>query len=163
MSGIILPPTVLFNQERERLVERRGELNWFNRQLRQIDPRLELVKATEHPQSTDLTPGYWHVVRHNEPPAPDTYIAIKGDHGEFIEPSTGWLERFRADDAWSNGGWAELTKRWAKREQARERDKQRVREERVEEIADRIKAQNPGVSFSDTPWTYRAGARKDAA
>lgn len=164
MSSLILPASYAFNQEREAMVhaaaERRGALEWFDRQLRDIDPLLCLVKAKDHAQAPGMRPGFWHVCRRNPAPAIDSYIPITTPDGEFCEPSTWWLEEFRRDDAWNNGGWEAMAKRWADRDAARQRDKERQREGRIDELAGRIKAKSsPGVSFSDGKWTYKAGAR----
>lgn len=164
MSSLILPASYQFNQEREAMVqaaaERKGALMWFDRQLKDIDPLLDLVKATGNAQAPGMRPGFWHVRRRNPAPAIDTYIPITTPDGEFCEPSTWWLEDFRRDDAWNNGGWAEMQRRWDRRALSQQREKDRHREDRIEELAGRIKAKtNPAVSFSDNKWTYRAGAR----
>jgi hypothetical protein len=88
--SLILPPTVAFDLERERMVERHAALSWFDRQLKDIDPRLELVRAREHAHAPGMEPGFWHVKRTNEQTL-DSYVPIKGPDGEFVEPNSGWL------------------------------------------------------------------------
>lgn len=161
MSRIVLPESVLFNLEREQMVERHNALRWFDRQLKDIDPRLELVKASESASAPGMAPGFWHVCRRNEQTI-DTYIPITTPNGEFCEPSSGWLDAFRGDDAWNNGGWDAVVKRWHAKDTARARDKENRRVARVEELAGRMKAiDSPGVSMTQAgPWRYRAGARR---
>jgi hypothetical protein len=162
MSSLILPPTALYNLEREAMAERHGALRWFDQQLKQIDPALDLVRAAPHASAPGMVPDFWHVRRRNGPGVIDSYIAITGDDGGFVEPASWWLERFRADDAWTNGGWDAMKKRWDAREASRARDKENRRVARVEEIAGRIKAiDSPGVSMTDAgAWRYRARARR---
>lgn len=161
MPDLILPPSVAFDLERERMVERHARLAWFDRQLKEIDTLLELVKASEHAAAPGMEPGYWHVHRRNEQTI-DSYVPIKGPVGEFVEPSSGWLDRFRADDAWSNGGWDELKRRWDAREAARAKDKRQRRDDKIVEFAERLKAHSdPSIRFGGT-WTAKAGARRPA-
>lgn len=166
MSSLILPASYEYNREREAMAERHGALAWFDRQLKDIDPLLDLVKATDNASAPGMRPGFWHVRRRNPAPAIDSYIAVTDPEGEFCEPSSGWLEQFRRDDAWNNGGWDAMAKRWADREAAREKDKERARVARVEEIAGRMKAiDSPGVSMANAGrgWTYKANAPRSKA
>lgn len=160
MSQVVLPDHVRHNLERELMAERHGAWFWFDRALKDIDPRLSLIKAKPNAMAPGMKPNYWHVKRHNDAPAPDTYITIEGVLGEFIEPSSGWLDRFRADDAWNNGGWDAMEKKWAQRAAARVRDRALKSEERVDEFNTRVKAiDNPGVSMAPG-WTYRKAGQR---
>ncbi len=162
MTRVILPVSAQYNLAREQLAERHGALRWFDRQLKDVDPALELVRAKEVVTEPGMTPGFWHVKRNNGPGVIDSYVPITNPDGSFAEPSSGWLERFRADDAWTNGGWDAMVKRWDRRQRDLDAQKERERQDRVQEIAERVKAiGNPGVSMTDAkPWSYRAGARR---
>lgn len=138
MAQIILPTHVLANMERERQVDLRIEAaQEFNRLLKEIDPRLGLVRAHERADAPGLIPGYWHVRRRNAPPAADTYMPITGPHGEFMEPHTGVLEELRYADL-HNGGLERIIEAQARARDARTREEDRQREDRVGQMADVI-------------------------
>lgn len=128
-----------------RQLELRNELRDWNRQLKEIDSRLELVKAREDTTFPGLKPGYYHVVRHNEGAAP-SFIVHEGPNGEFREPDSGLFERLRRGDMWNDRAMRDASERDRKLQAAAERQRAREREERVEELMDRAKAAwNPGV------------------
>lgn len=150
-----------YNEQRARLTARHQQLRWFDAQLKEIDPYLELVKASENVVDRDLIPGYWHIRRLN-PMGLDTYLPITGPAGEFMEPHSGVLEQLRGGDLQRPGAWERLL---AKHDEEERQRQKRIADQRAdfkEEFALRYKAKaNPGVSFSTAkPWTYRAGARK---
>lgn len=148
MSALVLPPIVQYNEERARLTERHDALRWFDAQLRELDPNLSLVKASESAVDRDLTPGYWHIRRSN-PIGLDTYMRVTGPNGEFMEPHSGVLDRLRQADLQRSGGWEELLAKVEREENESRRRQDAVRAEIREEFLERYKAKaNPSVSFS---------------
>lgn len=167
MSRLILPPSareqlmipdeVLVRHQLEAqlerisaLRERHGWLRYFNDQLRQLDPFLELVKAAENATEPGLRPGFWHVKRNNPADIP-TYYPIEDANGNFIDPHMGVLDELRKMDT-SRAGW--LDEMLAKRRREYESRKRREKEDRVTELAERIYHYDvPKVAFNDTKWT----------
>lgn len=98
MAQLFLPPGVSRELQQERLAhyarvvaltQHADTMDDFNRDLKAIDPYLELVKAKETIEvGTPLKPGYWHIIRHN-PGAPPSVMTIEGPDGEYVEPSSG--------------------------------------------------------------------------
>lgn len=102
----LLPPHIRENAEREAAVDQHLQTAVvFATALHQLDPRLELWKAKDRlpDPPSGVKPGYWHVVRRNDPPVPDTYMAITTDGvgvmtGGFREPDSGVLESLMRSD-----------------------------------------------------------------
>jgi hypothetical protein len=142
-------------------LELHQRLKEWNRELKQIDPYLELVRAREGAAAPGLKPGYYHVLRHN-PDAPPTLIVVEGPNGEFREPDSGLFDMLREADLWSDAAADERRRRGEALERARDRQRAREREERKEEFLMRFKAlESPGVSMTDArPWTYRVERSK---
>jgi hypothetical protein len=98
----LLPPVIAHNYEREEMVDRqmRSALALYGA-LQALDPRLDLVFVTDRADPEyGVKPGRWHVVRKNDPPAPDSYIAIETPEGGYREPDSGVLEELRRRDLW---------------------------------------------------------------
>lgn len=168
-----LPPS-----ERQRRIDRRAEyatsllvglaakerFDDWNRELKQISPYLELVKAHSQARHPALRPGFWHVL-YRPPAGVPTILVHEGPDGEYREPDSGLLEMLRRSDLWSDRSIRERERIDRMLEQSRQRRIEREREERIDEVRQRAKAAvNPGVSFTRVPggWSYRAGARKAA-
>lgn len=114
------------------------ELEYWNRELKQIDPYLELVKVPEHvTHLPGVKPGYYHIVRHNPGTAP-SIEPHQGDNGEFREPDSGIFETLRKSDMWSTRTQKQREKKQRELERAREREREREREERVDEVMARF-------------------------
>lgn len=176
--GLWVPPSVqtrLVDERRQddaevdRLVQHDIETaKRFDRELKRIDPYLELAYIGRPPSwadGVDPPPGIvwhrWHVIRHN-PDAPDSYTPHVGAGGEYREPDSGLFEELAASDMWSSQNQARARRREAQAQAERARSKEREREAIKDEIAERLRSrENPSVSFADAgKWSYRAGARK---
>lgn len=120
-----------------RHLDLKGQIDHWNRLLREIDPDLQLVKAMESTTFPGLKPGYFHVLR-TPKDAPPTLIAYETEDGEFLEPDSGLLERLRKGDMWSDRVQAAARERDRKLQRAAEREREREREERVDEVMDRL-------------------------
>jgi hypothetical protein len=114
-------------------VELKGKLDYWNRELKRIDPYLELVKANDNASMPGLKPGYFHVLRHN-PGAPPSVIVHEGPNGEFREPDSGLFEELKRKDMWRD------EPAWKKARAEREADAESKRDEyeRKEELRERI-------------------------
>lgn len=136
--SLILPPAFQNEQRRAMLHERHEALRWFDQALKDFDPLLDLVKASENSDDPDLVPGYWHVRRRNAIGF-DTYLAITGPDGEFAEPNSGIIEQLRRDDLQRPGAWDELMDRLDREEAAYRRkvldERSQIREELAERVA----------------------------
>jgi hypothetical protein len=143
--------------------EVRGVLDQFNYELRQIDPLLEMVRAGETVSvESAMRPGYYHIIRWNQG-APPSVIVIEGDHGEYVEPTGRVFDMLKRNDLWDPANQRLVAQRERLAEEAAERQKIRDREERQEEIFERVQAATrTQVSMNrDTPWGQnQAGAAK---
>jgi hypothetical protein len=144
--SLILPETVKANLELERCLEAvsrahaHGDfLLWFDRELKNLDSRLSLVKASERAEPP-LVAGYWHVKRENEQ-AVDSYMPIAGADGEFVEPHSGVLRDLEASDLQRPGVLEALTER----QQRSVRDRSDLKQEFAERIE---QASKTSVSMS---------------
>src|SRR3954465_12073717 len=127
-----------FAAELAQMMYVKGVMDEFNKELREIDPYLELVQAKEKVLAGNpLKPGYWHIVRHN-PGAPPTVMTIEGENGEYIEPSAEIFRKLKEDnDMWNPATAHRRRKREAQLEEAKERRKVREREDRQQELSER--------------------------
>jgi len=101
----LLPPVIAQNYEREAMVDNQLEAAvGIYRALQAMDPRLDLVFVTDRADPEyGVVPGRWHVVRHNDKPAPDTYIPITTRDGGFREPDSGVIAEMQDRDTWVHG------------------------------------------------------------
>lgn len=167
MSNLILPDCAVHAAELEAALERlervrvrAGWLKHFDSELRQIDGCLSLVKAKENALSPGMIPGYWHIKRDNPTTIP-TVLPIQGPRGEFIEPHSGILEDLRRLDLQRDGALDELRRAQAKEVEDNRKGSELKQQERIEEMATRIKAyDSPGVSMADTGWTQSKQGRR---
>ena len=173
VSGVWVPDSTVRTraQERERheaellgMLQTSQVCREWNGILGQIDPKLELVWAPESAKAAGLTPGRFHVLRHN-PGAPPSLIAVTGPAGEFVMPDSGLLASLEKADLWSDQAVRDRKRAQRELEVQKQRRQDREREDRIEEFADRWKARtNLGVSFANQGegWSYRAGAKRAA-
>jgi hypothetical protein len=96
MSEVILPQEAQYAAELARSLQKvdrvrqRGDyLKWFDRELRQIDGCLSLVRASENSTAPGMIAGYWHVMRDNPRTMP-AFFPIRGPNGEFMETENSW-------------------------------------------------------------------------
>lgn len=119
-------------------VELHDQLRRWNRELKRIDPYLQLVKAREDSSLPGLKPGYFHVLRHN-PTGPPSLIVHQGPNGEFREPDSGLFEELRKGDMWSERSMRERKAKERELARAEAAEKEREAEERRQEIAERYR------------------------
>ena len=168
MSGIILPEWVAQNERKRRALEDASsglaQTRYWNPLLREIDPCLQLVWVGRSEPEDGVVPYRWHLLRTSEQGL-QTYLAITtvglGIPGEFREMGSDVLDSLRGGDLWNAQVRRARNEAQRRRELSEERARENRKEARIDDLAQNIKAQvNPGVSFSDTSWAYRAGARK---
>lgn len=147
MSRLWTPPKVsreLVDKRREataemmQMVYLKGVMDDFNKELKQIDPYLELALASEKVLAGNpLKPGYWHIIRHN-PGAPPSVMTIEGPNGEYVEPTSEVFRMLKEDnDMWNPASMHRKRKREEELERAKERRKERERRDRQQEIQER--------------------------
>lgn len=148
MSGLVLPASVERARRREQLAPRHRTLEWLDRELRALDPRLSLVLAAPHAE-WPLRPGFWHVKRDNFPMTDDTCIPIENPDGSYREPTADILDWLRARDLWRAENMRAARESYDREQTARDRANQDAADERQDELAGRIKAiGSPGVRIT---------------
>lgn len=146
------------------MVERfRGVMDWFNRELKQIDPNLELVFAPPTAKTVGLKPGRWHVLKH-VPGGPPNLKVIEGPDGEYVDPDSGLFDMLARSDLWNDRAVADQRRRAEAAQRAKERQEEREREalraEAVERWAAVSRAQ---VSMNrSVPWSQNHAGRRGA-
>lgn len=124
------------NEQRDLLVqEARGQFAWFERRLKDIDERLDLVCALERIDAKGFMPGFWHIRRRNDGAA-DSYMPICGPNGEFMEPSECHLDELASRDMWRDPKVAE--RKFEAIEREHESKKRLAREDRRERMKDAV-------------------------
>lgn len=126
-----------------------GQLNDFNKDLKAIDPYLELVKAHETTTHPQLTPGFYHVIRHS-PGAPESVVlTLKNEDGSFREPDSGLFQELARLDAWSDRSQRERRRREEEAERIHRHRQAKEQEDRVEHFWQRYKSSvTPSVSMT---------------
>lgn len=109
----------------------------FNRQLRDLDDRLELVFVKPTADDPVLVPGRWHI-RHVDPDGIVTYMVIAGPQGEYLEPHSGVLDELRARSLFTDQGIRAAKERVERKNRERQREAERQAEDRKAELAERV-------------------------
>lgn len=165
MTGVLAPNWVAEQITRSQYEEKRSEFRRVEVALQEIDPRLSLVyvgaRVPLDKCPVGALPGRFHVRRDNsEKNVPDSYMPIVNQHGEYTDPDMGIVDNLKKHDLWNSNVTAELEKRWAAEEKAAIQAREDVKEELRIEFAERYKSKvNPGILFSDIPWTYKPKKR----
>lgn len=170
--GLFVPPRVARELELKRVGEEirlarltstGGVMADFNRDLKAIDPYLQLVKAHDTIEAgTPLKPAYWHIIRHN-PGAPPSVMVIEGPDGEYVEPTSRIFDLLKAGDLQNPATTRRLRERNQAIEDAKQRREAREREDRNTEAIERYKAATrTQVSMASAPWSQNVAGRKGA-
>lgn len=143
------------------VAEKQGLVEEWDKVLSGIDPHLSIFFAPEWANVAGVTPGRYHVLW-NAPGVVPTVLPVTGPNGEFVEPGSSMLDLLHRSEMWNATAGRERARKERLLAAAKERASLREREDLREEFRDRAKARfNPGVSFSDTGWKYRASARTE--
>lgn len=133
----------------------------FNRELRDIDPYLEMRFFDENGASevTGAVPNRYHLIR-RPPVGPPTLIAIHGPDGGYMEPNSSIFQKLREGDLWNSDAVHDRRRSAEAAERAAARQRARENEERQEILRDAYNAAfRTQVSMNrDTPWTQNASA-----
>jgi hypothetical protein len=170
MSSLWLPPQVS-RELRQSTLEYQAEvfaharqsafLDYWTRELKKIDPRLEMIKANDDATVVGLIPGYYHVmlVLADGPPS---LLPIMGDHGEFVEPTSRILDRLREGDLQNPEAMRARRERDERAAAQRKRDAERDAEDRVAQMVDHYKSfTETRVSLSKAaPWSQSVNGRR---
>lgn len=147
VSGLVVPDHVAVNLQRDVQVDEMiGRAQGHNRMLQGIDPRLSLVWVKEGADDPALIPGRWHLRRKNDPPAPDSYIAIVQPDGSYRDFDSGVLREMEERDLWNPLAFRRIAERQRREAVELERADELKSEQRRYELARNIKAiDSPGV------------------
>jgi hypothetical protein len=174
--SLFLPPRVAaeLQQESQRhaaevmgSLEVGATIEKWDRMLREIDPRLTMMKAKDWVKTgTSLKPGHWHLIRDNsDKAAPPSVMPISGPNGEYVHPDDcvdAIFARLRQNDLQRPGALREIREQEERIRQAHEKAREVEREERQQEILERFQAGTRTFVSMDrsTPWTQNANGRR---
>lgn len=113
-------------------------MRYWNDKLKKIDADLQLVKARDNADAPGMRPGHFHVLRLRDDAPPLVHV-IEGPDGEFREPDSGVLQDLARGDMWSDRSRAEHKRRVKAAKTEADRERGREREDRREELYDRLK------------------------
>lgn len=144
---MILPPTTRDEIDRDRretvdnMIEIAAVKADFDRDLKQIDPYLELLKAKDKTTVVGLKAGYWHVIRLN-PGHPVDILPLQYPDGSYRNPGS-WIYDFVMEsDLWNDRAKRAKREAQAKAVAARERRQARESEDRINEMHERVASRN---------------------
>jgi hypothetical protein len=175
VSGLILPglaadrylrdKTARFNADVTARSRTDDVCERFNRELRQIDRRLEMRFFGPEPGLVGAVPNRYTLVLTPEV-GPKTLIVLHGPRGEFMEPTSAVFAKLAEGDLWNADARRDRDRKAEAAERARDRQRQREQDDRNEELRDRYNAATrTWVSMNrDSAWTQNASpaARRDA-
>jgi hypothetical protein len=152
-----LPPAVRAQDHVDRI---EGWVRDFDRALKNIDSALSLVFLNDETEPVyGIVPGRWHV-RYRRQDALN-FMPILDRDGGYMEPHYGVLDQIRRADLGKDENFQRIATRQERERKDLDKRRARASEERVDEMAGRIKASlNPGILFGDNNWSYRAGKAK---
>ena len=107
--------------------------------LRALDPGLRLIPPFQNPPHPAMEPNRWHIARFAEWGC-EAFFAIEGDNGEFREMDEAMFESLKRYDLHSPRSVAARERTERLRREAVERAKERRKDERVGELAERIES-----------------------
>lgn len=165
--GLILPARVVRDIRAERAHEieqaiRTGICAEFTRELKRIDPGLELVWWPPTAEAPGFIPGRYHVVWHHPGNGLGSVEPLVDQAGGYREPDSSLFDLVRSSDMW-NDRVARDKKRI--REQALKAKEKRERDEleQIEQEANErwLAATRAQVSMNrDTAWSQNASGRR---
>lgn len=146
-GGMILPPSFMDEIERDRretadnLMEIAAVKADFDRDLKQIDEHLEILKAKDQTTVVGLKAGYWHIVRLN-PGHPADILPLQYEDGSYREPGSWIYDYVMESDLYNDRARKAHRERQKRADEARERRKEREAQDRIEHYKDRIGSLN---------------------
>lgn len=172
MSGLILPAGVARDRVLRAKTDRYNAdiiarsrtddvCERFNRELRQIDHRLEMRYFGDDPNLVGAIPNRYTLVLTPEV-GPRTLIVLHGPRGEFMEPTSAVFSKLAEGDLWNGRAKRDREKAMESAERARDRQRQREQDDIHEELKDRHNAATrTWVSMNrDTAWTQNVAGKR---
>jgi hypothetical protein len=170
MKKFWVPPTVSrelqdstaqYRGEVHQMARHAGIVQAFNKELRAIDPHLQMVWFDEDVVLEGVVPGRYHLLR-DAPGVPPTLEPICGPNGEFMEPNSGLFNWLRESDMWNAEARRDRERRQEEARRSAERVREREREEIREELLDRYNAHfRTSVSMDrSSPWSQNSRGRR---
>lgn len=140
-SGLFLPASLAeeeqaaqINAEIEAQVDAHvAEARTLARDLKHIDPSLEVVWVPEGADDPELVPARWHI-RKRTPGSINAYIVLAGPNGEYREPGPWVLDWLQANDLWNPQVHRSRQEAKDRRREAKRRAKAREEEQRKDEM-----------------------------
>jgi hypothetical protein len=153
--------TDAYRHEVLEMVYRKATMDDFNRDLKQIDPYLELIWAPGNANAVGLKPNRYHILRH-VPGGPPSLWPIETEDGEYMEPNSGIFDMLRRNDMWHAEASYDRKKRKEALKAAEERHKRLEREALSEEVEERWKAatRTQVLMSPDVRWAQNASGRR---
>jgi hypothetical protein len=133
----------------------------FTAKLQQIDPHLVMVKARNLiAPGTPLRPGFYHVLRFNED-APMTIMAVH-ENERYVEPDSRLFDVLARGHMTQRRVMDDIEHHDREVERAAQRESARAREDRTEELKDRVNAVSRVQVSMDrsVPWTQNDKGRR---
>lgn len=146
-GGIVLPATTrneIFRDKadlRENLFSIAAVKADFDRDLKQIDDHLEIVKAKDQTTVVGLKAGYWHIIRMN-PGHPADVLVLEHPDGSYREPDSSLFDFVMESDLYNDRARKAHRKRQEEARRASERRRERESQDRIDEIGRRVKSRN---------------------
>jgi hypothetical protein len=149
------------NAELLSMARHRDVINDFNKDLKRMDHRLEMVWFDEDADAQGVIPGRYHLLR-IEAGIPTTPIPLCDETGGFIEPNSGLFEWLQKSDMWNAAAKRDQVRARDEARKAAERRKEQEAEERLEELKDRYNARfRTSISMNDSaPWAQNQLGRR---
>lgn len=140
--SLILPDSAYVAEINARMEQQASEqearARYWTAELKRIDPTLSVEWVPEQADEFDY-PARWHV-RKRIPGGVDEWFPLVGTHGEYREPGSWILDEFQANDMWNPRVHRSKQEAKEKLREARTRAQKLESEQRVDQMAEAIRA-----------------------
>lgn len=151
-GGVALPRSVESEVMREQsqlaleLYEITGKMEYYSRELKQIDPHLSVILAKPNTTVLGLKPNFYHIVR-LRPGSPAYIKPVEGPNGEWRDLDSSIFDMVAEEDLWNDRTQRDKREKARKADEARIRQRQREAMDRAREFDERLKsALNTSIS-----------------
>lgn len=167
--GLVLPDRVVRELRAERAHEieqahRTGVCAEFTRELKRIDPGLELVWWPLTADAPGFVPGRYHVVWHHPGDGLGSVEPVTDEVGGYREPDSSLFDLVRRSDMWNDQLKRDRDRVRQAALRAKEKREAEEREEINQEVAERwAAATRTQVSMNrDVPWSQNVSGRRSS-
>ena len=115
------------------------DVKYWNRQLKAIDPYVQIIRANEDATHPSLRPGYYHILRDAPDGMPSVIVHEDERTGNALPLDSSILDTLRKADMWSSVNQKERRRRIDEAEAARKRERQREEDDRRQELYERLR------------------------